>query len=303
MSGHLTAEAIARALGGRKAGACWMACCPAHADRTPSLSIQDSANGTVLVHCFSGCDQRQVLKALKACGLWPGREGHAWRPARSWHETARPDADAAHRIEAAKRLWRAALPASGTLVQRYLEVRGLNLPMPKSLRYAPSLGHPSGVQLPAMLAAIQAPCGKITGVHRTWLRHDGSGKAAVTPNKAMLGRCVGCAVRFAQVGVELAVGEGIETCLAVVQATGLQVWAALSTSGIRALQLPEQIHSVVILADGDRPGEAAAQAAADRFIRQGRQVRIARPPRGSDFNDLLFGAHFARDEETGHAVR
>ena len=40
----MTAEAIAKALGGRKASGGWTARCPAHDDRTPSLSIRDAAN-------------------------------------------------------------------------------------------------------------------------------------------------------------------------------------------------------------------------------------------------------------------
>ena len=43
----MTAETIARALGGRKAGCGWTARCPAHDDRTPSLAIRE-ADGTVL---------------------------------------------------------------------------------------------------------------------------------------------------------------------------------------------------------------------------------------------------------------
>ena len=69
----MTAESIAKALGGRKAGGCWMACCPAHEDRSPSLSIHDSDDGKVLVHCFAGCDQETVIAALRAHGLWPER--------------------------------------------------------------------------------------------------------------------------------------------------------------------------------------------------------------------------------------
>jgi len=42
-----------------------------------------------------------------------------------------------------------------------------------------------------------------------------------------------------------------------------------------------------VLADGDEPGEAAAQDCARRWQREGRRVRIARPPQGMDFNDLL----------------
>jgi putative DNA primase/helicase len=46
---------------------------------------------------------------------------------------------------------------------------------------------------------------------------------------------------------------------------------------------------VIVLADGDVPGEVAAQDSARRWQREGRSVRIARPPSGMDFNDLLTG--------------
>jgi hypothetical protein len=85
------------------------------------------------------------------------------------------------------------------------------------------------------------------------------------------------------------VGEGIETSLAAMQATGLPAWAALSTSGLRALDLPGSVREVIVLADGDAAGEAAARDCARRWHREGRRVRIARPPRGLDFNDLLLG--------------
>jgi DNA primase len=88
-------------------------------------------------------------------------------------------------------------------------------------------------------------------------------------------------------GDVLMIGEGIETCLAAMQATGSAAWAALSTSGLRSLKLPRDVRDVIILADGDEPGEAAAQVAALRWKREGRRVRIARPPKGMDFNDLL----------------
>ena len=85
------------------------------------------------------------------------------------------------------------------------------------------------------------------------------------------------------------VGEGIETCLAAMQATGHPAWAALSTSGLRALDLPDDVRDVIVLADGDEAGEAAARDCAWRWKREGRRVRIARPPQGMDFNDLLVG--------------
>jgi len=126
-------------------------------------------------------------------------------------------------------------------------------------------------------------------VHRTFLARDGSGKAPVEPQKMMLGPCRGGAVRLGNPGDVLMVGEGIETCLAAMQATGNPAWAALSTSGLRALNLPDDVREVIVLADGDDPGESAARVCASRWKREGRRVRIARPPRGLDFNDMLAG--------------
>ena len=44
----------------------WVARCPGHADRTPSLAVSETADGRLLIHCFSGCATWEVLSA---CGL------------------------------------------------------------------------------------------------------------------------------------------------------------------------------------------------------------------------------------------
>jgi hypothetical protein len=44
----------------------WVACCPAHKDRTPSMAIRELSDGTVLLHDFGGCS---VIQILDACGL------------------------------------------------------------------------------------------------------------------------------------------------------------------------------------------------------------------------------------------
>jgi len=66
------AESIAKSLGGRKSGTGWTARCPAHDDRNPSLSISE-VDGRPLVHCHAGCEQRAVIAALKARGMWPDK--------------------------------------------------------------------------------------------------------------------------------------------------------------------------------------------------------------------------------------
>jgi hypothetical protein len=127
------------------------------------------------------------------------------------------------------------------------------------------------------------------GIHRTFLAKDGSFKAPVKPPRMMLGPCRGGSVRLGAPGGLLMVGEGIETCLAAMLTTGNPVWAALSTSGLRTLNLPHAVRDVIVLADGDNPGEAAAHDAALRWSGEGRRVRIAHSPRGADFNDVLMG--------------
>jgi putative DNA primase/helicase len=73
----MTAETIAKALGGSKAGGGWTARCPAHDDRDPSLSIHDSGDGKVLVRCHAGCEQKRVIDALRNRGLWANsHRGH-----------------------------------------------------------------------------------------------------------------------------------------------------------------------------------------------------------------------------------
>jgi len=51
----------------------FMACCPAHDDRNPSLSVRHAADGTVLVHCFAGCSAVEVVEAagLRLSDLFP----------------------------------------------------------------------------------------------------------------------------------------------------------------------------------------------------------------------------------------
>jgi len=68
-----SAKEIAQALGGKRAGRTdsFVCCCPAHEDRSPSLSVADKG-GKVLLHCHADCEQAAVIAALRDRGLWEG---------------------------------------------------------------------------------------------------------------------------------------------------------------------------------------------------------------------------------------
>jgi hypothetical protein len=55
----------------------WIACCPAHEDRSPSLSVKETADGTVLVKCFAGCSVDDICGAIgiEVSELFPPRDG------------------------------------------------------------------------------------------------------------------------------------------------------------------------------------------------------------------------------------
>lgn len=54
----------------------WIACCPAHKDRSASLSIRELDNGATLLHCFAGCPVDAVVTAigLRMEDLFPPRQ-------------------------------------------------------------------------------------------------------------------------------------------------------------------------------------------------------------------------------------
>ena len=150
---------------------------------------------------------------------------------------------------------------------------------------------------PTLVAEVQDVHGGFLGVQRTYLAADGHDKANVEPVRASLGSLAGGAVRLAEPehGRPLLVGEGIESTAAAMLLFDLPGWAALGTSGLRAIELPERVRDVVIAADRDANG-AGQLAAVDLFERlraEGRRVRIEPPPFVGDWNDVRLLAREA----------
>ncbi len=205
---------------------------------------------------------------------------------------AHGDALAAQMVQVAKRIWRETRP--GSLIAGYLASRGLNLPVPATLRYHPSLYHnPTQQHFSGMVASISVwPSREVTAVHRTYLTEAGR-KIEHKVNKATLGRRKHGAIRLAPQAQQMAIAEGIETSLTIQQCFGVSCWSTVCAGGMRDIILPALpfASTVIICADNDASevGLLAAEETAERLEREGRKVDIRLPPDvGTDFNDVLM---------------
>lgn len=283
------AREITDALGGRWAGASGTACCPAHEDHNPSLSLTDGDGGRLLLTCHAGCEFSDILAALRARRIIGGHGGFVRIGQLQLSPRYTPDPNAADKSQWARRMWEGASPIEGTLAERYLRSRGILGALPPSLRYIRDCKHPTGVSLPTLI-------GKVTGssgfaIHRTYLTADGSGKARISPAKAMLGPTKGGAVKLSPVSHRLIAAEGIETALSLDYLyieKPATVLAALSAGGMEALSLPRIPGELIIAPDGDRRGKTAAKVLAERAQALGWTVSILSPPNGADWNDVLM---------------
>ncbi len=283
------ARTLTLGLGGK-----WLACygtapCPVcQAERRRdqnALTLSDAPGGRLLAHCKkAGCSFRDLAAAL---GLTSGTFTSPDPAATARRETERR-AEADKRAAQALRLWQEAQPIGGTIAETYLRGRGITCPLPETLRFAPSCWHATAQRFPAMVAMVEGGAG--FAAHRTYLRADGSRKAAVDPPRAMLAAVAGGAVRLTGGPGPLVVAEGIETALSL--ACGLlsgpaAIWAALSTSGMRGLRLPTKPERLTIATDGDGPGRAAGNDLATRAHVLGWKVSLLPAPMGRDWNDIL----------------
>jgi len=284
----MNAQELTKALEGRWSGNSGIACCPAHPDKTPSLSIQDGDDDQLLTHCFSGCSSEAVWAALRGRGLTQRAKAQPTRQRRR-RRSPRPLSrqEPSTNERSAIEIWRASKPAEHTPVEDYLRGRGITIPIPTTIRYHPALLHPDINQhLPCLIAAVANVDRLVTGIQRTYLTLTGN-KAPLTRPKMALGTLRGGAVRLAPTVDRVWLTEGVEDALALTQMMCEPAWAVLGTSGYKTVELPESIKSVILAPDGDDAGQAVLEETAKRLAEEGCTVRTAKLPTGKDWCDLL----------------
>ncbi len=198
---------------------------------------------------------------------------------------------------AARRLWAMGKPLTGTIAEAYLRKRGITAPLVEvPLRFHPRCYYHDDERAnsqtwPALLAAVTAADGAITGVHRTWLDQAGGKAPVATPRRAM-GSLLGNGVRFGRAEDIVAVGEGLETVLSLRSVfPTLPMVAALSTAHLGAFDPSPGLRRLYIASDRDEAGDLAASRLSTRAEAIGIEAIRLLPTRG-DFNDDVraFGA-------------
>jgi hypothetical protein len=275
------AAEVASLLGGHRSGEGWLCRCPVpghgrgRGDLNPSLSVVDG-DRRLLVHCFAGCDARDVFAALGARGHTQGYEMPSMvRSSVTPHE----------RNEWGMPLWHASQDVHGSVAETYLRKRGITLELPPCIR-ACAWTTPSGTKTPAMIVGVEREQQGIVAVQVTILTADGR-KADIDKPRRISSRLGDGAVRLAKPSAELGIAEGVETALSAMQLTGISCWASLGANRMHNVTVPLGVRVVHIFADDGEPGRLAAERTADQQTRLGRMVKIHHPPHGySDFNEM-----------------
>jgi len=196
----------------------------------------------------------------------------------------------------AQLLAQSVLPVPGDPCALYLEQRGLGgvWPLPAALRLHHALPYWDGGKklgmFPVMLAPVVAHDGRMVALHRTYLTRDGR-KAEVPEVKKLTGAAGPlsgtCIALHKPVRGCIAVAEGIETALAGWRASGLPTVAAYCAGNLATYVWPPGINRLVVFADADPAGYAAAESLKVRALRAGLSVAVMTPSTpGADWCDV-----------------
>ena len=313
MTAGMDARSLAHALGGDVVGRDKVTVPgPGHSPRDRSLSIKLDPNAPdgFLIYSHCGDDWklcRDYVRQRLGLPEWePGDEQNRRIPPskiETW-DLAMTDAEAnvgprdwnddeLLRIKAARRIWDEADNPRGTLAETYLrEHRKLDLTDQLAgavLRFhfgCPWRDENSGrtIKVPAMIAAFRSiHDDTITAVHRIRLNADGS-----KVDRRMLGIVSGAAVKLAPLTDELAIGEGVETCMAAQQLGFKPAWALGSVGAISFFPIINGVKRLSLLAETGKVSQQAIKVCGTRWRQQWRRIQIIRPAFGSDLNDAII---------------
>lgn len=256
-------RSLVRRLGGTWSGDTAMCRCPAHADRTPSLSIRQGDRG-ILLTCHAGCNSRDVFRELSLIARIPDIN-------KAVMEKAKPNLGKPHLA-----IWHAARPIENTLAERYVRnTRNIWAPL-NDLRYHPRCPKGQGTLAtfePALLVSMRR-AGEIEAIQRIFLD---PGTANYT-EKRVLGTAIGAAWTNGPPARAIGICEGFETAAAYMSLTGIQAWATMGAKRFHQLTIPSDVETLILLADNDTEGRHARDRAWEAYRRPGLTIETEWPP-------------------------
>lgn len=275
LDAEVRARKIVEQLGGSWRNSRGECRCPAHDDRSPSLSVRlgDSA---ILFHCFAGCTTGEVMQALRRMKLHD--RGALEMP------VVKPKRDMS---ALAQRLWKTSKPIAGTLAEDYLLARGLSKPFPSVLRFNAATVLGSGADkrmMPAMIAAVESDLGPVA-IQRTFLDPSDLLRKPIPKPKVSLGLLGTAAIRLTPATDELGLAEGIEDALSAREWFGTPTWALGGVERLAFVAIPEKVRRIIVYGDRGRAAERLLEKARDHLAANGREVVNRVPDQHDDWND------------------
>jgi putative DNA primase/helicase len=304
-------KTVAGALGGDVVGRQVLAPGPGHSPSDRSLSVQFTSADQFLVHSFAGDDPlvcKDYVRGKLGIPQWTPGDGRnrttqprkiaAWDQAAIEREVTekRPmNEDELRNREFAIKIWDAAQDPRGTLAEKYLrETRKLDLPDDLSgsvIRFHPRCpwrkeNTGKTERVPALVAAFRSiDDDSITAIHRIALNLDGTKRG-----RMMLGPVRRAAVKLGSIKDELAIGEGIETCMAARQLGLSPVWALGSVGAITFFPVLSGVRVITVIEEAGEASKKAVLLCRARWKRAGRRTQRFYSNVGSDPNDALMMA-------------
>jgi putative DNA primase/helicase len=262
---------------------------PGHGPADRSVSLLETEDGRVLIHCFSPRDDWRAVRAeLADLGLLDESEQHDHAPASEPVVRLQGEQRDEDRRARVLRLWEESAGVTGTVGERYLRSRAIEgeLPGPDVLRFHPRMTSlEDRARRPALVAGLVNNDGVLEGIQVTLLTAHGAAKAAVATPRRTIGKLMGHYVRIDAPGDVLIVAEGLETALTARRTLGAGAWACLSAENLAQFEPPPVIDKLIIAADHDEAGLAAA-ARLNARVGASIACEIALPPDDhADWND------------------
>lgn len=290
----------------RERGDEWKACCPAHDDHDPSLSVREGDQYPVVVKCFAGCSYDEIARAV---GMEPdafsGKNGSG--PTQT-QTTEIPDSLSSDSIPepvvsmSQVETWAENLAESTEVARSAREYLTCARRIPASIVKAAKIGLASSSQRvvehwiiipvihPRHETCTALKCFGFDPQASQWAqmngrkvcRNAGAGLLLYAPcdlpsySDSPLVLCEG------EIDALTALAEGYNAASGTIGASGFKSEWVRQIKNVEAARW----HGVVICYDGDEQGEKGTHTAAEYLQGEGLPVSVARPPEGMDLNDM-----------------